>query len=380
MQLIPNIFKNRSLIQATFSNPRKKGAELPSKISIRPILAKGKRLYQISEQVQEKVYHRNVTGEECAALILEHYFGQFKQALLKTEEGDYQLLTNRKGETTLLTQPASKRVPELSHNRKKQYLLAEGTPIPFLIELGIMQPSGKVFPQKMDKFRQINRFLEMVADCLQDFKAGDKIHLVDFGCGKAYLTFALAYFLREVLGLDATLTGVDLKEDVIQFCKELAAKLGDAHLTFSLGNIASYAPDKKVDMVVALHACDTATDEALAKAVQWKAELILAAPCCQHELLSQIASKPLESLLQHGILKERFASLVTDAARAALLERAGYSTQLLEFIDSQHTPKNILIRAKRGNTEGQRKRAIQQYQELKKELSIRPTIEELLGT
>ncbi len=322
--------------------------------------------------------HRNLDSKSCEQLILDVYLQQFKQGLLQTQEGDYQLLNNRKGATTVLAQPASKKVCELSHNRKKQYLLSEGKPLPFLVELGLMNVQGKIFPQKMDKFRQINRFLEMVSDSLQGF-SGETIHVVDFGCGKAYLTFALYYFLREVKGYDAHLTGLDLKKDVVSFCQQLAEKLGYRELTFSQGDIADFLPKEAVDMVVALHACDTATDAALAQAVRWKAKIILAAPCCQHELFSQVAAESLDALLQHGILKERFASLATDAARAALLEREGYATQLLEFIDSQHTPKNLLIRATRGNSEKQRKQAATRYEAVKKALSIQPALEGLLA-
>jgi SAM-dependent methyltransferase len=373
--LIQEILEKGILIQATFSNPHKKGAEGPSRVGIRPILAKGERLYQLSQQVGEKMLHRNVESDECYKLILDPFLRQFKQALFQTTQGDYQLLSSKKGALTLLAKPPTKQELSLAHNRQKQYLLSEG---PFLIELGLMNSSGRILPQKQDKFRQINRFLEMVEDTLHLFKEGQSIEVIDFGCGKAYLTFALYHLLTEIKGFSVQMRGIDLKADVIEACQRLADKLGYRDLQFQLGNIADYSPSGHVDMVVALHACDTATDAALAKAVRWGAKVILAAPCCQHELSQQLSSKPLEALLRYGILKERFAALATDAARAALLEMQGYATQILEFIDSIHTPKNLLIRAVRGNTAAKREEAKKRYLAMKECLSIAPILEQML--
>lgn len=371
---ITRILDQKSLIQAVFSGPFQRGGA--TRVSVRPILVKKQLHYQWSEQVEDKIFHRNL-GEKESLKAFFTLLPQFKQVLLQTKDEDIQILSHAKGQTTL-RKPPSKTQEEWIHNRKKQYLLSDEKPLPFLIELGLMSHQGRLFPHKMDKFRQINRFLEMVADSLEGLSDLNEIQIVDFGCGKAYLTFALYYFLREVKGKNVHVHGLDLKEDVVAFCQQLAEKLGYASLNFSVGDIASYEAEKGVDMVVALHACDQATDYALAKAVQWKAKVILAAPCCQHELYKQVAAEPLEALLHHGILRERFAALVTDAARAALLEACGYSTQILEFIDSQHTPKNLLIRAVRGISKEKQEKAKQRYQKLREGLSIHPTLETLL--
>ncbi|MCE5317421.1 MAG: SAM-dependent methyltransferase [Parachlamydia sp.] len=369
-ELIQEILEKEILVQAIFSSPLVKSDI--SRVGVRPIQGKKGRLYQISEQMGPKVVHRNISEQESLG-IFSKYLLQFKQTLFQTTEGDYQLLTNRKGVTTVISKSASRRKIQLIHNREKNYLLPQEAP--FLFELGLANAQGKIFPQKMDKFRQINRFLEMVSDTLHVFNPKEKLQIVDFGCGKAYLTFALYYLLREIRGFDVEMTGLDLKTDVIAYCQQLAEKCGYISLHFVVGDIAVYQPALKIDMVVALHACDTATDAALAQAVRWKAKVILAAPCCQHELYGQLASKPLEALLHYGILRERLASLVTDAARAQLLEMQGYSTQILEFIDSEHTPKNLLIRAILGNSEEKRGEASQRYENLKKALLINPALE-----
>lgn len=370
-ELIQEILEKGTLVQAVFSSPLAKGV---SKVICRPIQGKKGRLYQISEQRGPKVVHRNVSALDSLG-VLSQYLLQFKQALFQTTQCDFQLLTNRKGAATILTKAASKRAVQLVHNREKNYLLPPNTP--FLYQLGLSNSEGKILPQKMDKYRQINRILEMVSDTLHLFTG--KIHIVDFGCGKAYLTFALYHLLRDIRGFEVEMTGLDLKEDVIAFCQQLAEKCGYTSLRFEVGDIAGFKPRGTVDMVVALHACDTATDAALAQAVKWKARVILAAPCCQHELYGQLSSKLLEGLLHYGVLRERLAALVTDAARAQLLEMHGYSTQILEFIDSAHTPKNLLIRAVQGNSEEKKNQAVQRLHDLKKTLSINPSLEAFLS-
>jgi SAM-dependent methyltransferase len=373
-QFLNQIFNENSLIKATFSNPRKKLSEHPSRVSLRPIKLKEATLYQLTEHIQDKDFHRNITPSECISIILEKLIPYFKQALICTKTKDYHLLTNKKGETTILSKTPTKTLNELSHNRKKQYLLPDDVPLPFLIRLGIMNNEGKIFPKKMDKFRQINRFLEMVEDTLHALSTTMPLKVIDFGCGKAYLTFALHYFLKDIKGLNVQIVGLDLKKDVILHCQQIATELKLEGLTFAVGNITDYACTSPIDMVVALHACDTATDAAIYKAILWKAKVILAAPCCQHELYHQVASQSLDAILHYGILKERFAAIATDAARAQILEIQGYSTQILEFIDSEHTPKNLLIRATFGNTQEKREQALMRYQELVQQLSITPTL------
>lgn len=217
--------------------------------------------------------------------------------------------------------------------------------MPFLVDLGVMTPEGKVVKARYDKFRQINRFLEFIEDVRPQLDEGRELTILDFGCGKSYLTFAMYYYLKELQGLDIRVIGLDLKTEVIGRCRQLAEKYGYEKLTFLAGDIASYESGGTVDMVVTLHACDTASDYALDKAVKWGAKVILSVPCCQHELNAQIHSSVLEPVLKYGLIKERVAALVTDALRAGYLEEQGYQVQILEFIDMEHTPKNILIRA-----------------------------------
>lgn len=272
-------------------------------------------------------------------------------------------------------QTAAKKA-DLSHNRKKQYILEEGIPVPFLQDLGVMTADGKIVRSKTDKFRQINRFLEFIEDILPRLDSGRELTIIDFGCGKSYLTFAMYYYLHELKGYNIRITGLDLKKDVIEHCSRLGKKYGYEKLTFLEGDIADYDGVNKADMVVTLHACDTATDYALAKAVGWKADVILSVPCCQHELNRQIKNESMAPVMDYGLLKERFAAIVTDGLRAKYLEREGYDAQILEFIDMEHTPKNILIRAvKKGKRNEKIAEEIIKCEEL---LGVKPTLGVLL--
>ena len=267
--------------------------------------------------------------------------------------------SSKKGTVTIKKKAQTGCVKEvdMSHNRKKRYLLEEGMQVPFLQDLGVMTKEGKIVHSRFDKFRQINRFLEFIEDILPELAKDREITILDFGCGKSYLTFAMYYYLHELKGYDIRIIGLNLKADVIRHCNELSEKYGYEKLKFLEGNIADYTGVDEVDMVVTLHACDTATDFALAKAVGWNAKVILSVPCCQHEVNGQIASEVLKPVMKYGLIKERFAALVTDALRAEYLEREGYDAQILEFIDMEHTPKNILIRAvktgRKGNNSGE---------------------------
>lgn len=272
----------------------------------------------------------------------------FKNALVETQSFTANVLVSKKGTITIKKKMnASAKQPKisLSHNRKKKYILEEGIPVPFLIDLGVMTQNGNIVNAHYDKFRQINRFLEYIEDILPSLPTGRELRILDFGCGKSYLTFAIYYYLKVLKGYPVRITGLDLKEDVIRHCNELAVKYGYDKLEFLCGDIAYYDGCSQVDMVVTLHACDTATDYALAKAVGWGAKVILSVPCCQHELNKQMKNDLLSPVLHYGILKERMAALMTDGLRAQILEANGYRTQILEFIDMAHTPKNLLIRA-----------------------------------
>lgn len=289
----------------------------------------------------------------------------FRQGMFFTKEADYQILISKKGKVKILEKSPTKMEIDLSHNRKKEYIIKEDVPCDFLIRLGVMNKNGKVVSKRYDKFRQINRFLEMVEDVILDVEKDKTINIIDFGCGKSYLTFALYHYLVNILDLDVNIVGLDLKEDVIKFCNEVAEDLNYEKLKFIHGDIENFQGAQDVDMVVTLHACDTATDAALVKAVGWNAKIILSVPCCQHEFYDKIQNPVLEPMLKHGIIKEKLSSLVTDSLRANVLEILGYQVQLLEFIDMEHTPKNILIRAiKIDNKEN--KEAIQSYIEFKK--------------
>ncbi|AFC33829.1 methyltransferase [Paenibacillus mucilaginosus 3016] len=350
-QLLSRIFGERTLIQATLSqvrstDPTGRGC---TKVTVKPVELKGALHYQFSSFCGPKVLHENAEPAEAEEKLGVMLAEQFRQGLLQTGEADYQVLVSKKGKLGILRKPPTKQAAsvQLTHDRRKNYTLEEGVPVPFLVELGIMNAEGKVLAKKYDKFRQINRFVEMIADVLPHLPKGRTLNIIDFGCGKSYLTFAMYYFLKVMHGFDLRIIGLDLKEDVIRDCSLLAQKLGYEELRFLVGDIAKYDELRQVDMVVTLHACDTATDAALEKAVRWGASVILSVPCCQHELFRQVQSDVLSPLLQHGILKERFSALATDAIRAKLLELLGYKTQMLEFIDLEHTPKNLLIRAVR---------------------------------
>ena len=273
---------------------------------------------------------------------------------------------------------------KLQHNRQKRYVIPEGHAVPFLVDLGVQTPDGKVIKSRYDKFRQINRFLEFIEDILPELDKGRELTILDFGCGKSYLTFAMYYYLHELKEYDIRIIGLDLKKEVIRHCNELSEKYGYEKLRFLEGDIADYTGVNKVDMVVTLHACDTATDYALAKAVGWDAKVILSVPCCQHELNRQIRNEVLEPVLRYGLLKERMAALITDGLRAQYLEREGYEAQILEFIDMEHTPKNILIRAVKRNQKADQKESVRRQQieasirKCEAELRVSPTLGHLL--
>ena len=347
MQEIKTLFEqslNIDFITATLSNPKEKNGI--KKVKVRPILKQGVLLFQCESHQNNQVFHENYEAEKAAAVLTE-YMSQFKQMQLETKKFRYTVLVSKKGKVTIQKKQQTGCVKEvdLSHNRSKKYILQEGTAVPFLQDLGVMTAEGKIVRTKFDKFRQINRFLEFIEDILPQLAEDREVTILDFGCGKSYLTFAMYYYLHELKNVDVRIIGLDLKTDVIRHCNELSEKYGYKKLKFLEGNIADYTGVDEVDMVVTLHACDTATDFALDKAVGWNAKVILSVPCCQHELNGQMKNETLGPLFKYGLIKERMAALVTDALRAEYLESCGYDAQILEFIDMEHTPKNILIRA-----------------------------------
>ncbi len=350
-------FLDEGLEQLILSNPADRKSL--SRVRLRPVMLRGSLVFQAEEQRGVQAFHRNFTAGEAAAYVEEMLDGVMRQMELTHGKGTAHGLVSKKGKLTVKAKrkPAAGCSPAaegggtapfravLSHNRKKKYVLEEGVPVPFLVDLGVMTESGQVVRSRYDKFRQINRFLEFIEDILPCLEKKRENTILDFGCGKSYLTFAMYYYLKELKGYPVRIIGLDLKKDVIARCNLLAEQYGYEQLRFYTGDIASYEGVDRVDMVVTLHACDTATDYALHKAVKWGARVILSVPCCQHELNGQIRSEVLEPVLGYGLLKERMAALLTDGIRAQMLERHGYQTQILEFIDMEHTPKNILIRA-----------------------------------
>ena len=365
---------NIELRSAVLSNPRQK--EAAEKIKVRPLLQKEKLLFQIETFRNHQAFHRNVEPEE-ACRLLQKAMENMRQMQIETRRHLYTVLVSKKGKVTIKKKALAceRKEIDLSHNRKKHYILEEGVPVPFLLDLGVMTEEGKVVNSRFDKFRQINRFLEFIEDILPELDWSREVTIIDFGCGKSYLTFAMYYYLHECKGYNIRIIGLDLKKEVIRHCSGLGRKYGYEKLTFLEGDIAGYTGADHADMVVTLHACDTATDYVLAKAVGWGAKVILSVPCCQHELNGQIENDILKPILKYGLLKERMAALVTDGLRAEYLECAGYDTQILEFIDMEHTPKNILIRGVKNGKKGENQKAVKKCEEF---LHVSPTLGRLL--
>ena len=365
---------NEELINAVLSNPKDK--EGIQKVKVRPVLMKGEMVFQCEEFRNNQAFHVNCKEDKICESLME-YMTRMRQMQIETKRHTALVLVSKKGKVTIKkkTQKNREKTADLSHNRKKQYILEEGIVVPFLQDLGVMTEEGKIVRTKFDKFRQINRFLEFIEDILPQLKKEKEITILDFGYGKSYLTFAMYYYLHELKGYDIRIIGLDLKKDVIQYCNGLAGKYGYKKIQFLEGDIAEYEGVSKVDMVVTLHACDTATDYALAKAVGWKADVILSVPCCQHELNGQMENDILLPIMKYGLLKERMAALVTDGLRAQYLEQEGYDVQVLEFIDMEHTPKNILIRAVRNEKKTKTSDMTKPCEEF---LHVQPTIGRLL--
>lgn len=353
-----------------------------SKVKIRPILLKNELVFQASEYRGTQVFHINYQREDLLDKLSDYFDGLFRQVQIRTNSKNVTILISKKGKTTIKKKLLSGKQIQpkqlMSHNRKKKYILPEDCKAPFLVDLGIMTPEGKIVNAKYDKFKQINRYLEFIEDILPSLPKNKELRIIDFGCGKSYLTFATYYYLSEMKGYCVNIIGLDLKEDVIRHCNELRKSYGYDKLMFMRGDIANYSQEDPVDMVITLHACDTATDHAIAKAVAWGAKVILTVPCCQHELNRQIEVEVLEPILKYGLIKERMAALITDGLRARLLEEFGYRVQVMEFIDIEHTPKNILIRAVKEMDAKPGESTMESYEKLKEFLSVDPTLYKLL--
>ncbi|MDE6656229.1 MAG: SAM-dependent methyltransferase [Anaeroplasmataceae bacterium] len=331
----------KDIIRGTFSIPKTK--EQPyQKAKLQRIMIKNQEVLQLSLFTEQQVFHENISLDELDSHLNKMLEEQFRSLEVYTEEFLYAYKISNKGKLLTNKKQQKHEFVVLEHNKKKKYLLEEGTIIPPLIDLGIMNPDGKVIKAKFDKFKQINRFLEMIEDSISNEK---KLKIIDFGCGKSYLTFILYYYFTFIKKIECHMIGLDLKAEVIQHCNEIAKKYGYKDLSFVHGDISQFKTERDVDMIITLHACDTATDYALYHAIQMKCRFIFSVPCCQHEINLQLKSKSISPISKYGILKERFSAILTDSIRANILEYFGYRTQLLEFVDWEATPKNILIRA-----------------------------------
>lgn len=351
------------------------------KIKVRPVMIRDSLYFQVSRYTDKQVFHENMTAEDALETLSGWILHDFRQAQIRMQDEMVTVLVSKKGKATVKSKKAACiETQNLEHNRKKQYIIEEGTAVPFMIDLGVMTESGKIIRTRYDKYRQINRFLEFIEDILPELPTDRTVHIIDFGCGKSYLTFAMYYYLKVLKHYDIRITGLDLKQKVIEDCQALADRYGYDGLQFLCGDIADYNGTDEVDMVVTLHACDTATDYALYKAVKWHASVILSVPCCQHELNRKVQCETLSGAFQYGLIKERTAALMTDAMRGQLLEMKGYKTQFLEFIDMEHTPKNILIRGVKSKgllPKAARKQQMENYQKCRDFFGAELTLEKL---
>lgn len=343
-------------------------------------ILKKEKNYQIEKYTQKQVFHENLDKEELEVYLLQELGTHFFQMNVWNAKVEYQMMISKKGKVHIIENNCKKTAPkeQTGHNRKKKYLIPEGEMIEPLVDMGIFTKEGKIVHSMYDKYRQINRFVELVDDAVKNREL-TYLNIIDFGCGKSYLTFILYHYFTNIRKIPVHMTGLDLKEDVIEKCNFAAKKYGYENLHFELGDICGYQSNEQVDMVITLHACDTATDHALYHAVRWNTEMIFSVLCCQHELNSQIQSENYSILTRYGLIKERTAALMTDAIRANLLEACGYKTDILEFVDFAHTPKNLLIRAKKKPVSKDRKeKRIREVERLMQEYHLQPTFYQLL--
>ncbi len=362
IKVIEENVANTGIIYAVFATPLNKAENKYKKITIKPISSEDKIIYQLEKFTDKQAFHENIESNAITERIMD-LANLYKNANIFTVDADYQLLVSKKGNMRIVKLAPTKTMSVGSHNKAKNYIIPENTPCDFLIELGVMNKDGKVLAKKYDKFKQINRFLEIVDDAVGKVDLKNDYKIIDFGCGKAYLTFALYHYFYKIKKLNVQIVGLDLKTEVIDFCNDAAKKLNYSQLRFENGDIKDYNTNLDIDMVVTLHACDNATDAALVKAIKWNTDIILSVPCCQHEFFNKIENDNLEPMLKHGLIKERLSSLITDSLRSLFLETKGYKVQLVEFVDMEHTPKNILIRAVKSDI---REESIKEYEDFKK--------------
>lgn len=375
IKIILDSAKDKTFIKAIISNPRNKSNI--TKVTIKPITIKSFYMLQFISFDGKKEFHENISLNDLESM-LSKTISLYKQIQIYTVNNDYQCLLNKKLVANIKKQKPSQAMPDsISHNKEKNYILNDKIAANFWTRLDIMDKSGKIKPSKYDKYKQINKYLEFIEGCISDLPK-DNIRIIDFGCGKSYLTFALYYYLTNILNKKVTVVGLDLKEDVIKLCNKLADDLGFENLHFQVGDIGKYTTNERIDMVVSLHACNTATDFALQKAINWGSKVILAVPCCHNEAYTQIKNEDLIPILKHGILKEKIAALITDGLRAQLLESCGYKVNVMEFIDVEHTPKNVLIKAVLDSTVQKNENAYEKYTVACNKLNLDLTLNKLL--
>lgn len=348
--LIQQLTNDRELLSAVLSGPIHPTNQTASRIDLRQIESDGSVFFQWSRQRGDQVFHENHTAQETAERLCEAIGGQYRHVHLRTSQQAWSARYSKKGACRLRREQLPQGEISTDHNRSRPYLIPAGSPVPFLVETGIMTADGTVRTRHQRKFRQINRYVEFIADVASQLPVDEVIRIVDFGCGKSYLTFATHYYLTFIAGRRVDIIGLDRRSDVIATCRKITEKLGLTGVRFEQGDISNCRIQPPVHLAISLHACDTATDDAIAEALHWQSDAILAVPCCQHELHAA-GSQSFPLVQRHGILHERICALSTDAIRAAVLEAAGYQTQVMEFIDLDHTPKNILIRAVRRGTQ-----------------------------
>nr|WP_313345259.1 SAM-dependent methyltransferase [Sedimentibacter sp.] len=363
-EIVNKSIEENKFIYGVFTTPKNKSDNPYKKITVRPVNVKNKSIIQFEKFTDKQAFHENYSYEEAKEEIINLITDGYKNINLFTSDADYQIIVSKKGSIKVTEKQPSKKQSTDNHNKKKQYIINENEPCDFLELLGVMNKQGMVYSKKYDKFKQINKFLEIVDDSLKGKELKDDFMIIDFGCGKAYLTFALYYYFYYLRQVKVKIIGLDLKEEVINYCNEISGKLNYDNLKFIYGDIRNFDYKNNIDMIVTLHACDTATDASLVKAIKWNADIILSVPCCQHEFYDKIKNIELEPMLKHGLIKERVSSLVTDSLRGLFLEAKGYKVQLMEFIAMEHTPKNILIRAIKTGKEN--KNAEQEYNNFKK--------------
>ena len=364
----------KNIIRGTISNPRNNSKYV--KGYIRPVEIKGNSMMQIELFTKTQSFAHNYNYDEFSEIINTIMLDSFFQLNIITNEYNYSFKYTKKNHllSNKIKNKEIKTLLNVSHNKQKKYILNDGNIIPPLVDLGVMTQDGKIVPSYYDKYRQINRFLEIIDDTIKAFKE-QELNIIDFGCGKSYLTFIVYYYLVNIKNIKTNIVGLDLKADVIKKCNEIAKNYGYNSLNFEIGDISLYKPHFRVDLIITLHACDVATDYAMYHAIKLHSKYLLSVPCCQHEINNQI-KKSSSFLASYGIVKERMSALLTDTIRAKLLEYSGYNVDILEFVDFDASPKNLLVRAKyTGNSNA---KALDEVKQILDEFTIDQTLYKLL--